>query len=145
MVEYKRSIGIILNNIIDDKSLINKILIKLKECQDVCGVKLFYVVFYYKDIDSKTIKDFVKEYSDIFFGLNVDITRNFKKKSFFLIDQNDLVKNCKFRYDGNILEGFKEYKKLIAYIIKQNQKLNLIGKLKFNQKAMIFFATEKKI
>jgi hypothetical protein len=104
-----RSIGIILDDIIKDIEFEKKVLEKLKQCSKF-SVYVFKVILFHHDISAKEIKTFVKRSPSSSFNINVDITKQYKKRVFFMIRPlYNPFDNYRYLYVGNILDGLNQY------------------------------------
>ncbi|MBC8427906.1 MAG: hypothetical protein H8D94_00385 [Candidatus Pelagibacter sp.] len=109
------SIRIKLEDFIGDIEQEKLILENLRFCKNVVG-KLFTTIFKHNNLNEKEIKEFVKRNQTMLFDLGIEITSE-DKFSWFTIDDNKIKKiNWRYKWDGSILEGLVEYKKLVKHI-----------------------------
>jgi len=109
------SIGINLEDFIGDNEQEKLILENLRFCKTVVG-KLFTTIFKHNNLDEKEIKEFVKRNQEMLFELGIEITSE-DKFAWFIIDDCEIEKiNWRYKWNGTILEGLVEYKKLVKHI-----------------------------
>ena len=109
------SIGINLDDFINDINKEKLILENLRFCKFSAN-KLFQVIFKHKNIDEKSIKEFVKRNTNMLFDIGVEITKE-DKYVWFSIDDKKLSKiNWRYKWTGTILEGLVEYRKLVEHL-----------------------------
>ena len=112
----QRSIGIILDDIIKDVEFEKKVLEKLKQCSKFSLI-IFKVVLFHYNVPAKEIKAFVKRNTENLFNINVDITKQHKKRVFFMIRPfYNPFDNYRYLYVGNILDGLNQYITLMQNI-----------------------------
>ena len=115
MVKH-RSIGIVLDDVIKDVDFEKKVLEKLKECSKF-SIHVFNVILFHYDISTKEIKAFVKRNTENLFNINVDITKQYNNRVFFMIRSfYKKIDNYRYMYTGNILDGLNQYITLIQHI-----------------------------
>jgi|18_taG_2_1085343.scaffolds.fasta_scaffold123394_2 hypothetical protein len=115
MVKH-RSIGIVLDDVIKDVDFEKKVLEKLKECSKF-SMYVFNVILFHYDIPSKEIKAFIKRNTENLFNINVDITKQYNKRVFFMIRSfYKKIDNYRYMYTGNVLDGLNQYITLIQHI-----------------------------
>ncbi len=111
-----RSIGIILDDVIKDVDFEKKVLEKLKKCSKF-SIYVFNVILFHHNISVKEIKEFVKRNTENLFNINVDITKQFNKRAFFMIrSYYNMTDNYRYMYIGNILDGLDQYITLMQHI-----------------------------
>ena len=104
-----KTIGIVLDDVIKDIDFEKKVLEKLKECSKF-SLHVFKVILFHRDISVKEIKAFVKRNTENLFNINVDITKQFNKRAFFMIrSYYNIIDNYRYLYVGNILDGLDQY------------------------------------
>ena len=117
-----RSIGIILDDVIKDVDFEKKVLEKLKKCSKF-SIYVFNVILFHHNISVKEIKEFVKRNTENLFNINVDITKQYNKRVFFMIKPLDNFEawkipfdNYRYMYCGDMISGIEKYSELIHYI-----------------------------
>ena len=109
------SIRINLEDFIGDGEQEKLILENLRFCKKLVG-KLFTTIFKHNNLDEKEIKEFVKRNQEMLFELGTEITSE-DKFAWFIIDGCEIKKiNWRYKWNGAILEGLVEYKKLVKHI-----------------------------
>jgi hypothetical protein len=120
-----RTIGIILDDVIKDVDFEKKVLEKLKECSKF-SMHIFKVILFHHDVPVKEIKAFVKRNTENLFNINVDITKQFNKRAFFMIrPYYNTTDNYRYMYVGNILDGLDQYIILIQNIKQREHRRNI--------------------
>ncbi len=120
-----RSIGIILDDVIKDVDFEKKVLEKLKECSKF-SIHIFKVILFHHDVPVKEIKAFVKRNTENLFNINVDITKQFNKRAFFMIrSYYNIIDNYRYLYVGNILDGLDQYIILMQNIKRRENRRNV--------------------
>jgi hypothetical protein len=120
-----RTIGIILDDVIKDVNFEKKVLEKLKECSKF-SMHIFKVILFYHDVPVKEIKAFVKRNTENLFNINVDITKQFNKRAFFMIrPYYNTTDNYRYLYVGNILDGLSQYIILMQNIKHREHRRNI--------------------
>ena len=108
MLSHK-SIGIVLDDVIKDIDFEKKVLEKLKECSKFSLI-IFKVILFHYNVPAKEIKMFVKRNTENLFNINVDITKQYKKRVFFMIRPlYNPFDDYRYLYVGNILDGLDQY------------------------------------
>ena len=78
---------------------------------------VFNVILFHYDIPSKEIKAFIKRNTENLFNINVDITKQYNKRVFFMIRSfYKKIDNYRYMYTGNVLDGLNQYITLIQHI-----------------------------
>ena len=118
VIGKSRSIGIKLNDIINNNQLAIEIFNNIELCSDVLSFNghEFNVIFYHEGLSSNEIKLFVKKHTDKLFHINSVFTKNKNARVFFLNSYDDDICNYRYRYKGNIFGGFEQYRKLMKLI-----------------------------
>ena len=96
------SLGLVLDDVIDDKDIIQKLI-------DM-NVQYPKVVFYNIDVPIEKVKEFLKTNSEALINLHSEVTTNTRKFVFFLYDpksRNEL--SYRFKYQGDFDKALKEY------------------------------------
>ena len=121
MININASIGIILDKIVNREDIYN-ILNKIYECKKLTYGG-FTLILFHKELSKKQIKEFIKNNKDLLFEIKTDITKQYKKRVWFYIDdEKDAGKeNYRYKYFGKLENGFEEYKKLINHMKKRNK------------------------
>ena len=120
-----RTIGIILDDVIKDVNFEKKVLEKLKECSKF-SMHIFKVILFHHDVPVKEIKAFVKRNTENLFNINVDITKQFNKRAFFMIrSYYNIIDNYRYLYVGNILDGLDQYIILMQNIKRRENRRNV--------------------
>ena len=119
-----KTIGIVLDDVIKDIDFEKKVLEKLKECSKF-SLHVFKVILFHRDISVKEIKAFVKRNTENLFNINVDITKQFNKRAFFMIrPYYNTTGNYRYLYVGNILDGLDQYINLMQSIKRRENGRN---------------------
>ena len=115
------SIRMNLEDFIGDKEQEKIILENLRFCKNHVG-KLFLAIFKHDNLDEKIIKEFAKRHTDLLFEIGIEITSN-DKFSWFIIDDKKIDDkiNWRYKWNGSILEGLVEYRKLIEHLKEKKQ------------------------
>ena len=123
MININADIGIILDKIIDRKDIYN-ILEKIYECRKVT-YGAFTLILFNKALKEKQIKEFIKNNKDVLFNFKTEITKQYKKRVWFYIDNETDYKNENYRYKyfGKLENGFVEYKKLINHMKQRDRNI----------------------
>tara|TARA_Y100000034_G_scaffold19994_1_gene22734 strand:- start:231 stop:602 length:372 start_codon:yes stop_codon:yes gene_type:complete len=120
-----KTIGIVLDDVIKDIDFEKKVLEKLKECSKF-SLHVFKVILFHRDISVKEIKAFVKRNTENLFNINVDITKQFNKRAFFMIrSYYNIIDNYRYLYVGNILDGLDQYIILMQNIKRRENRRNV--------------------
>ena len=121
--EYKLkyySLRMKLEDVIIDIDTEQVILENIRRCSKLVG-KLFKVVFWHENLTEQNCKDFVKRNEQLLFEVNTKITKRFEPV-WFLINSRNEKSPCRYRYEGDILDGIVEYLKIIKHIQKRDGK-----------------------
>ena len=98
---------------------------KLKQCSKFSLI-IFKVVLFHHEISAKEIKAFVKRNTENLFNINVDITKQFNKRAFFMIrSYYNTIDNYRYLYVGNILDGLSQYITLMQNIKLRENRRNI--------------------
>ena len=119
MMKYY-SIGMKLNDVINDKDTEQIILENIRRCSNIVG-KSFKVVFWHVNLTEQECKDFVKRNEHLLFEVNTKITKRFENV-WFLIDSENEKSNWRYKHSGDILSGISEYIKIINHMKKRDSK-----------------------
>ena len=112
------SIGMKLNDVIKDKDTEQVILENIRRCNNIVG-KSFKVVFWHVNLTEQNCKDFVKRNEHLLFEVNTKITKGFKN-AWFVINSINEKAQCRYKYEGNILEGIVQYLEIINHMKKRD-------------------------
>ena len=115
MMKYY-SIGMKLDDIIEDKDTEQIILENIRRCSNIVG-KFFKVVFWHVNLTEQECKDFVKRNEHLLFEVNTKITKT-QEKVWFSIDSKK--SSGRYTFDGDILQGISQYLKIINHIKKRD-------------------------
>ena len=116
MMKYY-SLGMKLNDVIEDRDIEQTILENVKRCSKVVG-KLFKVVFWHDGLSEDECKEFIKRNEKLLFEVNTKITKH-SERVWFLIGTNDTPRGgsrYSYMHEGNILNGISQYIKIIKHI-----------------------------
>ena len=116
MMKYY-SIGMKLNDVIKDKDTEQVILENIRRCSNIVG-KTFKVVFWHVNLTEQNCKDFVKRNEHLLFEVNTKITK-IQEDVWFSIGESK-VKEGRYTFDGDILQGISEYLKIINHMKKRD-------------------------
>ena len=119
MIQYY-SLRMNLEDVIRDKDTEQTILENIRRCSKLVG-KYFKVVFWHENLTQKQCRDFVKRNEKLLFEVNTKITKKFEKVWFIINSKNEKSK-CRYRYEGNILEGIVQYLEIIKLIKNRDSK-----------------------
>ena len=114
MMQYY-SLGMKLNEVIEDRDLEQTILENVRRCSRLVG-KTFKVIFWHEDLTEEDCKDFIKRNEKLLFEVNTKITKT-KEKVWFLIGDG----KGRYRFDGDILQGISQYLKIINHMKKRDK------------------------
>ena len=114
MMKYY-SIGMKLNDVIEDKDTEQIILENIRRCSNIVG-KMFKVVFWHVNLTEQNCKDFVKRNEHLLFEVNTKITK-VQEDVWFSIGEG---KGGRYRCDGDILPGISQYLKIINHMKKRD-------------------------
>ena len=107
-----RLIGIILDEVIDNEVVIQKLITILKKYKR--SAKL---IMYNKNIDDIKLAKFVKKYEDDLINVGTKITRNITEHCYYLIiknkKENELVTGYSLCFTGSHEIGLKHFEELI--------------------------------
>ena len=117
MMKYY-SIGMKLNDVIEDKDTEQVILENIRRCSNIVG-KVFKVVFWHENLTEKDCKAFVKRNEKLLFEIHTKITKRFESV-WFLVDSENEKSNGRYRYEGDILKGIVQYLEIIKHIKKRD-------------------------
>ena len=109
------SIGMKLNDVIEDKDIEQTILENIRRCSNIVG-RFFKVVFWHLNLTEQNCKDFVKRNEHLLFEVNTKITK-VQEPVWFLIGEG---KDGRYRFDGDILQGISQYIKIINHMKKRD-------------------------
>jgi len=123
IININASIGLILDKIIDRKDIYN-ILNEIYECRKLTDGG-FTLILLHKELKEKQIKEFIKNNKDLLFEIKTEITKQYKKRVWFYIDNETDYKNENYRYKyfGKLENGFVEYKKLINHMKQRDRNI----------------------
>ena len=116
MMKYY-SIGMKLNDVIEDKDTEQVILENIRRCSNIVG-KLFRVIFWHVNLTEQECKDFVKRNEHLLFEVNTKITKA-QEDVWFSIDSEK--GSGRYTFDGDILQGISQYLKIINHIKKRDE------------------------
>jgi len=114
MMKYY-SIGMKLNDVIEDKDTEQVILENIRRCSNIVG-KRFKVVFWHVNLTEQNCKDFVNRNEHLLFEVNTKITK-VQEDVWFSIGEG---KDGRYRFDGDILQGISQYLKIINHMKKRD-------------------------
>ena len=117
MIQYY-SLRMNLEDVIRDKDTEQTILENIRRCSKLVG-KYFKVVFWHENLTEKQCREFVKRNEKLLFEVNTKITKKFEKVWFIINSKNEKSK-CRYRYEGNILEGIVQYLEIINHMKKRD-------------------------
>ena len=117
MMKYY-SIGMKLNDVIEDEDTEQVILENIRRCSNLVG-KEFKVVFWHVNLTEQNCKDFVNRNEHLLFEVNTQITK-IKEPVWFAIDMKG--SGDRYTFDGDILQGISQYLKIINHIHKRDKK-----------------------
>ena len=109
------SIGMKLNDVIEDEDTEQVILENIRRCSKIVG-KEFKVVFWHVNLTEQNCKDFVNRNEHLLFEVNTTITKS-KEDVWFLIGDG---KSGRYTFDGDILQGISQYLKIINHMKKRD-------------------------
>ena len=112
------SIRMKLNDVIKDKELEQTILENVRRCSKLVG-KYFQVILWHENLTEKDCKDFVRRNEKLLFEVNTKITKQFDN-SWFLINSLNEKSPCRYRYEGDILDGIVEYLSIINHMKRRD-------------------------
>ncbi len=119
----KRAVGLVLDNVIENRDFEKKVLDKLKS---ICKFKgdSFSTIFFHFDMKKGEIREFIKRNTDKLFDINIEISGQYNKHIYFLIDSSsgNQINNFRYLYNGNIIDGLNEYTTLIHHIRNKSNK-----------------------
>ena len=110
------SIGIKLNDVIEDRDTEQIVLENIRRCSKIVG-KYFKVVFWHEGLSEKECKDFVKRNEKLLFEVNTKITK-VQEPVWFLIGQGV---GSRYHSEGDILEGIVNYLGIVNHIKKRDK------------------------
>ena len=119
MIQYY-SLRMNLEDVIRDKDTEQTILENIRRCSNLVG-KYFKVIFWHENLTEKQCKDFVRRNEKLLFEVNTKITKGFNPAWFIINSKNEKSK-CRYRYEGNILEGIVQYLEIIKLIKNRDSK-----------------------
>jgi len=113
----KRAVGLILDDIIESRDFEKKALEKLENIRKFKEGN-FSTTFFHFNVKENEIKKFIKRNTDKLFDINIEITKQYNKHVYFLIDslERNQINNFRYLYNGDIVDGLNEYTTLIHYI-----------------------------
>ena len=114
MMKYY-SIGMKLNDVIEDKDTEQVILENIRRCSNIVG-KMFKVIFWHVNLTEQECKDFVNRNEHLLFEVNTKITK-VQEDVWFSIGEG---KDGRYRFDGEILQGISQYLKIINHMKKRD-------------------------
>jgi len=107
-----RLLGIILDEVIDNEAVIQKLITILKKYKR--SAKL---IMYNKNVDDIELAKFVKKYEVDLINVGTKITRNITENCYYLIvenkKENELVTGYSLCFSGNHIMGLKHFEELI--------------------------------
>ena len=118
---HEYSLKIKLDDVIRNINYEQKVMENIRYCNNLSNKK-FKLIFWHEDMNEQEIEDFVKRNQKVLFEVNTEITRNYYKDAWFVIDENKKEKTWRYMYDGGILEGITEYIKIIKHIKKRDNR-----------------------
>jgi hypothetical protein len=113
------SLGIVLDDFVNDPKLENKVIENIRYCRKNIG-KLFKIVFINKNLSENDVKDFFKRNERILFKLNTKITKH-KTVVWFMIAGHDDNNKFRYKYTGSVLNGIAQYRKMVNILIKKER------------------------
>ena len=116
MMKYY-SIGMNLEDVIRDKDIEQTILENIRRCSNIVG-RCFKVIFWHDNLTEQNCKDFVKRNEHLLFEVNTKITK-IQEDVWFSIGESK-VKDGRYTFDGDILQGISEYLKIINHMKKRD-------------------------
>ena len=116
MMKYY-SIGMKLDDVIKDRDTEQVVLENIRRCSNIVD-KMFKVVFWHVNLTEQNCKDFVKRNEHLLFEVNTKITK-IQEDVWFSIGESK-VKDGRYTFDGDILQGISEYLKMINHIKKRD-------------------------
>ena len=111
------SIGMKLDDVIKDRDTEQVVLENIRRCSKLVG-KLFKVVFWHVNLTEQNCKDFVKRNEHLLFEVNTTITK-IQEDVWFSIGESK-VKEGRYTFDGDILQGISQYLKIINHMKKRD-------------------------
>ena len=113
------SITLLLDDIVSNESREKEVIDYLMICRNAFSKK-FKVFFVNKNLNQKQVKDFIKRNSDTLFLLNSEFTKTQIQYSWFTINlDRSFVKNWRYQYVGDLINGLDQYIKMLRYIEKK--------------------------
>ena len=112
------SIRMKLDDVVKDKDVEQTILENVRRCSTLVGME-FQVVFWHDNLTEQNCKDFVKRNEHLLFEVNTKITKIFEN-TWFLIDSENEKSSCRYRFEGDILNGISQYLKIIDHMKKRD-------------------------
>ncbi len=112
------SLGMKLNDVIEDKDLEQTILENIRRCSKIVG-KTFRVIFWHEGLSNKECEDFVKRNEKLLFEVNTKITKKIERVWFLIGDLDKPHGMSRYSYSyqgGDILNGIVSYLKIIEHI-----------------------------
>ena len=116
MMKYY-SIGMKLDDVIKDRDTEQVVLENIRRCSNIVD-KMFKVVFWHVNLTEQNCKDFVKRNEHLLFEVNTKITK-IQEDVWFSIGESK-VKDGRYTFDGDILQGISEYLKIINHMRKRD-------------------------
>ena len=111
------SIRMKLDDVIKDKDVEQTILENIRRCSKIVG-KVFQVIFWHDNLTEQNCKDFVKRNEHLLFEVNTKITK-IQEDVWFSIGESK-VKDGRYTFDGDILQGISQYLKIINHMKKRD-------------------------
>jgi hypothetical protein len=112
------SIGMKLDDVIKDRDMEQVILENIRRCSTIVG-KVFKVVFWHENLTEKDCKAFVKRNEKLLFEIHTKITK-IQEDVWFSIGESK-VKEGRYTFDGDILQGISHYLKIINHMKKRDR------------------------
>jgi len=109
-----------LNDVIWNLEYEQQVMENLRYCNKLNRNK-FEIIFWYDNLSTKEIKDFLKRNENILSDINIDITKSHKTDTWFIINSKGEKNSWRYRYDGGILDGIVEYIKIIKHIKERDR------------------------
>ena len=94
------------------------VLENIRRCSNIVG-RVFRVVFWNVNLTEQECKDFVKRNEHLLFEVNTKITKKFENVWFLINSINDET-HCRYKYEGDILDGIAEYLKIINHMKRRD-------------------------
>ena len=116
MMKYY-SIGMKRDDVIKDRDTEQVVLENIRRCSNIVD-KMFKVVFWHVNLTEQNCKDFVKRNEHLLFEVNTKITK-IQEDVWFSIGESK-VKDGRYTFDGDILQGISEYLKIINHMRKRD-------------------------